>query len=340
MKKTILLLLCTLSLSAKCVSDSSAYTKLLNRMSYSSMLPIKVAGEALSGSIDFGSKEVDLDTDVLPEGSLRYNKAVCKCPKKPIPQVGISFGMYHANKIVETTQDPFCLVGLGLSLDGLEEVTNRGSSHHSGTKKSMQSFYHAHYYYNPVWEVVKVFNDIGCIKPTNFLDGIYFSEVDPSWADDTLASFLQPDALLFNNPIAQLPCIADATSSLTPVGSLDPLYWCKGTWGSVFPLTGNVSDLGNIANSSSVAYNMIFKSFREFLTFNEAGPTAMCFNHPMPIPAKSSHRLQLVLPTYNAKAKRIGSSAIVYGAAKDIPFQKNSGNWAYIWFSKFDCCFL
>ncbi|AVZ00461.1 hypothetical protein DAI21_22910 (plasmid) [Lelliottia sp. WB101] len=46
------------------------------------------------------------------------------------------------------------------------------------------------------------------------LDIAYLSELDPMWNDSSLSVIINPEAVLFNNPIAQAACAADAAASL------------------------------------------------------------------------------------------------------------------------------
>jgi conjugal transfer pilus assembly protein TraU len=45
------------------------------------------------------------------------------------------------------------------------------------------------------------------------MDIAYLSEIDPTWVDSSLTTILNPEAILFANPIAQGACAADALAS-------------------------------------------------------------------------------------------------------------------------------
>ncbi|VEC46219.1 conjugal transfer protein TraU [Klebsiella aerogenes] len=48
------------------------------------------------------------------------------------------------------------------------------------------------------------------------MDIAYLSEIDPTWVDSSLTTILNPEAILFANPIAQGACAADALASAFP----------------------------------------------------------------------------------------------------------------------------
>ncbi len=72
------------------------------------------------------------------------------------------------------------------------------------------------------------------------LDIAYLSEIDPTWTDSSLTTILNPEAVIFANPIAQGACAADAIASAFNM-PLDVLFWCAGSQGSMYPFNGWVS---------------------------------------------------------------------------------------------------
>ncbi|MFP1526985.1 TraU family protein [Escherichia coli] len=50
---------------------------------------------------------------------------------------------------------------------------------------------------------------MGCLEGGD-LDIAYLSEIDPTWTDSSLTTILNPEAVIFANPIAQGACAADA----------------------------------------------------------------------------------------------------------------------------------
>ena len=69
-------------------------------------------------------------------------------------------------------------------------------------------------------------------------DMLYVSELDPTWNNDELAFFTNPEASLVATPVAQAACPADAVAS-TARHPIDKLFWCAGSWGFIYPLSGH-----------------------------------------------------------------------------------------------------
>ncbi|WP_181664457.1 TraU family protein, partial [Escherichia coli] len=69
------------------------------------------------------------------------------------------------------------------------------------------------------------------------------SEIDPTWTDSSLTTILNPEAVIFANPIAQGACAADAIASAFNM-PLDVLFWCAGSQGSMYPFNGWVRETG------------------------------------------------------------------------------------------------
>src|SRR3546814_17708739 len=65
--------------------------------------------------------------------------------------------------------------------------------------------------------------------------------ISPTWTDDSLSFYSPPESKLFANPIAIAACAADAMAS-TVHKPIQLLFWCAGTWGHSYPLSGNVVD--------------------------------------------------------------------------------------------------
>ncbi|SSI84884.1 putative TraU protein [Klebsiella pneumoniae] len=95
------------------------------------------------------------------------------------------------------------------------------------------------------------------------MDIAYLSEIDPTWVDSSLTTILNPEAILFANPIAQGACAADALASAFHM-PLDVLFWCGGSHGSLYPFNGQVSNESSPLQSSVlVSERMAFKLHRQ-----------------------------------------------------------------------------
>ena len=91
-------------------------------------------------------------------------------------------------------------VGNGLVARGTLGGTNGDSS---GAGQGENTIAQAHFIIYPVWGILEMFTDLVCVENSG-LDYAYITEVDPLWQDSELALLIQPEALLFANPIATI----------------------------------------------------------------------------------------------------------------------------------------
>ncbi|PMX28452.1 conjugal transfer protein, partial [Pseudomonas sp. MPR-R2A7] len=89
----------------------------------------------------------------------------------------------------------------------------------------------------PLLYWMEILTDFACFEQASF-DIAYMTEVDPLWQDDSLAALINPEAIVFANPIAQAACAGDCIAGTVNL-PLDPLFWCAGCQGSMYPLNGN-----------------------------------------------------------------------------------------------------
>ena len=115
----------------------------------------------------------------------------------------------------------------------------RGRTGSSGGDGATGSVWHAHYYVYPLLSWIGALLDLGCLEGGS-LDIAWTSELDPAWLDDELSFLLSPEAALFANLPAQAACAADCAAASAGL-PLDPMFWCAGCQGGMYPLTGNVA---------------------------------------------------------------------------------------------------
>jgi conjugal transfer pilus assembly protein TraU len=166
----------------------------------------------------------------------------CLCPRGPlkIPTPGVPVSFWEPARLVDVTRTPYCLINMGgIQMAGGNRMQGRGSvadKGHSGGLK--RSFYQVHWYVYPVIYWLELLTDFICLEKASF-DVAYISEVDVLWNDEETGFILNPEAVLFGNPIAQSACAADC--GLASVGfSNDALFWCGGCQWSLYPFTGSI----------------------------------------------------------------------------------------------------
>ena len=165
----------------------------------------------------------------------------------------------------------------------------------------------------------------------------YITEVDPTWQSDLLSTILYPETLLFANPMAQLACISDSVSA--NLGRpLAPEYWCMGSWGNTYPMTGNIGDQNAVEASLGVGARMIYKMAR-FGSICDTGLN-LCTCIPTPIWYKSNYRFACSKPIVGFQDIPIGRTSMIWGAAKNPPLGGTSApdNFLYTLFRLRTCC--
>ena len=272
---------------------------------------------------------------------------ICRCDLPPpiFLRIGFPIGYFEASRMIDVVKDPYCFMGLGFQMD-YNKVASMGGIKLGGTKaqaeeKGDRVFMQAHYVVYPVMEYLGMFMDTICLNWGVGIDMAYMTEIDPLWQDDELMAFLQPEALLFGNPISNLACVADATAAQIN-RPLDPLFWCKGSWGNAYPLTGNTLNKDYVEDAASIAASLIYKLHREAILWESSGYPAVqdsCYDYPMPFWLKSSYRLQIIAPVAHYTATGIGKSGMLWDFGKNIPFVKDD-NFSFMVFKKKECCVL
>jgi conjugal transfer pilus assembly protein TraU len=129
------------------------------------------------------------------------------------PAIGLSIGFWEPARHVEAVRKPFCLArwAASTSIPAFAAPEAARFTRPEGDGDG-GSFYQAHYYTNPVLYWLEVVTDFPCLEKGSF-DLAYLTEVDPLWNDDELTLILNPDAVLFANPVAVAACAADCVAA-------------------------------------------------------------------------------------------------------------------------------
>lgn len=312
---------------AVCTANPSQITTTLGSVCYTCMFPLYIFS-------------IPVMQGPLPDlrGSSSSPICMCEYPYPPYERIGFPVGYFEASRMLDVVKDPYCFVGLGFNLGAGLMRTSSGTS---GTGIDRQRvFFQSHYYIYPIFEILGMFVDTLCLNSAQGIDIAYMTEVDPLWVDDELTGLISPEALLFGNPISHLACVADAVSSQLNM-TLDPLFWCKGSWGNAYPLTGNTAQKDYVEDAAAVAAGMIYKLHREAVLWESSGPpttSGLCSDYPLPIWLKSSYRLQIIAPIPHPLGMAIGQSGLLWSYAKNLP--ANGDNFSFLIFKKKECCVL
>ena len=245
-------------------------------------------------------------------------------------------------RLMDVTRIPWCFPNLGgLTIDpGLPAARGRtGSSGGDGAKGSV---WHAHYYVYPLLSWIGALIDLGCLEGGS-LDIAWTSELDPAWLDDELSFLLNPEAALFANLPAQAACAADCAASSAGL-PLDPMFWCAGCQGGMYPLTGNVAaHVGGVQASLLAAQRLVYRLHRAGLAWGTFGSGALCGRFPMPVMRKSQYRWQMTQPVPATSpvtgCNPTGRSSVLWETLREVPVSGESFGYLLLW-AKRNCCVL
>lgn len=265
----------------------------------------------------------------------------CQCPAPPplFVRYGLGMSFWEPARIAEVVRTPFCSPTMNGKvmgkMAGVPEGTNGTGRSDSGGNGS--AFYHLHWFTYPVVSWLSMITSGTCGKSETF-DMAYITEVDPLWHDDELSFILNPEAILFANPIAQAACIADSvTASLMGFG-LDPLFWCSGSQGSVYPLDGNVAGhVGGIDSSLAIVHRHLFKMHRTFQAMDTSTYGAICADVPQPIMRKNQYKQQMLFPLpQTLTGLGFGVPSAYWGWGREFPYAGE--DFSYLIWRKRICC--
>jgi len=322
MKKILISIFLSLSLSfAKCTATPVNIVQEIISLDYSAMLPLRIAGvPTLPGR--------------MPDTVNQVNQPICICPAPPpiMIRIGIPVGFFNPDRIIDSVKDAYCFEGLGINLQGI--YGNNGVQA-DDPNAGEHTFFQTHLAFFAPFEILEIATDFVCLQAPATLDIGYMTEVDPMWNDDVLSALIEPEALLFGNPVTNLACIADSISAQADFSN-PTLFWCKGSWGNTYPMTGRVVSGDLVQASASAASELIYKLHRQLQMWATWGFPALCQKYPLPIWEKDAYRMQLILPIPHPIAFGIGKTGLMWDFGKNIPFKGD--NFSYIIFRKKDCC--
>lgn len=234
--------------------------------------------------------------------------------------------------MAEVVRTPMCSPSLGgVQLGTLPAP--RGT-HDSGRDSN---FYHVHWFFYPLLSWIGTVLSGACFVGETF-DLTYLSELDPLWDDDELTFIINPEAILFANPIAQAACAADTvTASVTQFG-IDQLFWCSGSQGSLYPLSGSGDEhIGGVDASLAIVHRQAFKLHRQLLAMDTSTTGAMCGALPQPIMRKRQYKQQMIYPIPQPLiGLGFGVPSTVWAAGREFPYRGE--DYAYLIWRKRKCC--
>jgi len=261
-----------------------------------------------------------------PEDPDTISNPVCVCGLR----IGITMSFWEPSRMIDTVSDPYCFMAMGQQLNNPSPGMLSGG--YMQEEHDRKAFQQLHYYIFPAWAILDMFYDFPCIDNTSF-DVAMITEVLPTWNNEITAALLNPEAVLFGNPAAQLACAADAVAAATGM-PINELYWCQGSWPSVYPLAGSITATDYVEANAALAGRGIFMMGRLGMLW-DPGITE-CGTVPSPIWRKRNYRMQLAKPVRDSTCQPIGRTGLLWSHMKNPPMAGDNFSWML--FRKVKCC--
>lgn len=297
--------------------------KLITDICWGCLFPIRLMGAKLGGGD-------------APSGA--SNKALCACfDNAGIPEPGMGIGYWEPARLVEVVREAGCAPSLGgMSLPGSSRRM-QGTPGSDENDSSDLGFYQYHYYAFPLLLMLDLFVSGGCFSDGMMdFDIMYLSELDPTWNNDQLAFFTNPEAAAVANLPAQSACVADAAMAAAGEPT-EALWWCAGAWGSLYPLSGKVMTTGFANMTSLLSAKAIGALHRRGLAQRTMGADAMCESVIEPMLKKSQYKFNMFFPVAEAQDSHVlGETVLTWGAGRMIPAAGEDA--VYTVFRWNDCC--
>ncbi len=291
----------------------------------------------VAGTLGYAKSVSDTSLIDTPDGA--SSKVACMCSdNNGVPQFGLPMGLWMPARLVEVTRVPYCSPSLGgIRLKSSARLLGGQRSNAGDTDGTFMNY---HYFYFPLMSMLNLFLVPEC-RGDGFSDFDlgYLSELDPSWNDDELSFYLAPESAIFANPIAMSACVADAVMS-TAGRPIESMYWCAGTWGNMYPLTGNVgADASPVRTASLITTRALAALHRRGLARKTMGDDALCGSSLHPMIPKSQYRFSQLFPMAEADGScchNIGASTFTWGEWRTKP--GNGEDFVNLVWRYTDCC--
>ncbi len=310
-----------------CDDASILDNSLITDVPWNAMYPIKLAGVRLSPSGSGAPHDASTRTFCACEDDLG------------IAVPGFTQAMYEPARLIELVRQPDCMMTLGGAELGMTNGRNRGQTGDSVSDEyrgATPAFWHYHYYAFPLLLMLEMVTPSRCGDGFQSMDLMYLSELDPTWNDAELSFFANPEAAIFSNPISQAACLADVAAASTGK-AIDRLFWCAGSWGTLYPLSGyRTSKADNPTKTSLLATRSISAVHRRLLARKTVGDGALCTSPIYPTIPKSQYKMSMMYPVSERQdAHEIGEPSLLWGAWRNVPSKEDA---VYMLWRYNDCC--
>jgi len=329
--------------------SSNIFEQTFSKTCWECIFPMSLIGVTV-----FNLSEDSVRPAVGPGISAIYPPQLCGCicftPYICVP--GLPFGAFMPSHLLEVVRNPLCFPSLnGATLGSDPTFINRGLVDVSQDDPALKmSYYHVHFIIFPLWAMLGTGIDYLCAMATsmgNPLDIAYLSEVDPAWDDDPLSLLLFPEAFLFANPVATAACAVDSVAASFGY-PLDPLFWCAGSFGNIYPPSGFTS--GSYSGQIKPAALVVTRVLAKLARFGAelywaADGSAICTDIPTFLMVKSQYKFQLLYPIADSTSNNvtsccspIGRTQLMWGMASTYPV--DGDDFVFLLWKLQRCCLL
>ena len=295
------------------------------------------------------------------------DQLVCFC--KDQLKAGVPVSFWEMAYMVDVHTAPGCLPTLGGLKLNLPWVDKQYAGTKGDERLAESTFRNSAYYVAPMMYLLEAVLDDSCSDRSAFDVG-WTSEFDPTWSDDQLALIKMPIAFAFGSLPAILAGGVDAAAALIGF-PFNEIFWHAGSWGQIYPLTGNVAAHTTMDNTGHlVTARMLANAhaMRETAGLFAKGSgrsyacepgergcdesvtrAAMCADTPTSMPPvlimnKRQYKVQRLFPTPSTKKNLLGGCCIPMGrttALRNMFTQlpvAGYNDFGYAIFRKRDCC--
>ncbi len=259
----------------------------------------------------------------------------CRCCYGKFCRDGTLIMGWEPIRIIETVKDPGCSPTASDS-DELEDIKfddylKQGDHSSSANNENPRVFAHSHFLLHDDLIEARAEYDEKCIEVSDY--GLeWASEKDDEWAD--INGYKGFHERKFANLKWVYKCIDDARTSLVGFPN-DALWWCMGSWGNLFPVTGHIDNDEYLGGNAGIAARTIALMGHKVYLWITSLPN-YCFAYGMPQWIKSSFKLQPIRPTEREYKIPIGQAQVVWGY--NINSLKEGDNFAWVLWRLRICC--
>ena len=258
-------------------------------------------------------------------------EGICFCPRPPpiFVEEGIIISYWEPFLLLDTSSIAFYSAMLGESVgeSAIDELGGKNASADAVSIANESTFAQAHAFLLPLM----------AYQPCQRNDyGTWWSEYDALWQNDELAALLTPEAHLVANKAMVTACQADAVAA-NAGWPLDAMYWCVGSGGLAYPMTGHVDNDNIVQANATVAYRMLYKLNRIGMICD---PTPECGCMHTPVWIKTHYKMNVARPGIRG-VHPIGRATRVYDTGLNPPYAGALGpNDEFLWvvYRKQRCC--